>query len=581
MLLSGSELAYTVDEQTDCPANNPTGELCGTWQQSCVTGGFSKTDQSVELMLTGENELDGNVVMYKVYYTADTGCATAAGQSNEQLIIIGTGFYSRVMVQDVHEGLLMNFQTLQVTAFNNSDMIDLLNDVNYGCPCGGTWVAGQARKLPPRCPDKTCVAGNDLFGAGALAQPGYGIYSRGSDSSGNPSNKLQVSILKTTESDGIYPDGKFDQTSFPYDLAGECTTPEPSFDLCGQWTQPCMSDPIDDFVMQFTYDTSAGFDNGGKNTKYVLNRTDYAPNYGCDSNAELIIHQSGYITQTGAAIAVGNGVAVSLVPNVMVITPLTDDIATKLNQVCACGGTWASGTARSFNAACAAGTCSDASWMRQPLGVPAYGVLKRTGEAIRMTVFNETSTVGYQTPLLPFDFAFTLDASEPYCGDAPQPGPVPPPPAPPPPSPGPSPGPPSPGPSPPPPAPARFSCSAGNPPTCQVDAGGTYPDGSCGGACNPAPQVKGKGKKMEPGAVLLLIFFVFALTYFIGGMVMNYARSGGANGGTPTIPHVEFWKAIPGLVMDGCNFTFCQLCGTKSGGKYAQFGGMENTYGSL
>ena len=48
------------------------------------------------------------------------------------------------------------------------------------------------------------------------------------------------------------------------------------------------------------------------------------------------------------------------------------------------------------------------------------------------------------------------------------------------------------------------------------------------------------------------------------------------------IPHVEFWRGIPGLVAEGCNFTFTQRCGTKGKGPaYTSFGGkVDSDFGN-
>ena len=54
LLLEASELALVQDEDAGCPADSPQTEVCGTWLQSCVTGGFGSSDQTTELALTGQ-----------------------------------------------------------------------------------------------------------------------------------------------------------------------------------------------------------------------------------------------------------------------------------------------------------------------------------------------------------------------------------------------------------------------------------------------------------------------------------------------------------------------------------------------
>ena len=51
------------------------------------------------------------------------------------------------MVEGTHPGVLAEHTTIQVTAtdersIDERSMVDDLNDVQAGCPCGGTWVSG-------------------------------------------------------------------------------------------------------------------------------------------------------------------------------------------------------------------------------------------------------------------------------------------------------------------------------------------------------------------------------------------------------------------------------------------------------
>ena len=93
---------------------------------------------------------------------------------------------------------------------------------------------------------------------------------------------------------------------------------------------------------------------------------------------------------------------------------------------------------------------------------------------------------------------------------------------------------------------------------------------------------------LQGGDIFILLIFLTATIYFGGGMVLNYQRTGGMkNGGTPVIPHVTFWRAVPGLVADGFRFVFVDRFGTAGGGgtKYEAFGGpsggSEGGYGAL
>ena len=87
---------------------------------------------------------------------------------------------------------------------------------------------------------------------------------------------------------------------------------------------------------------------------------------------------------------------------------------------------------------------------------------------------------------------------------------------------------------------------------------------------------------MSDGSVAIMVFGGLGLLYFGSGMLINFLRSGGKNGGTPTVPNADFWRSLPGLVAEGCAFTVCQVCGTRTAGsRYARFGGGGDSYGSL
>ncbi|CAG9863556.1 unnamed protein product [Phyllotreta striolata] len=57
---------------------------------------------------------------------------------------------------------------------------------------------------------------------------------------------------------------------------------------------------------------------------------------------------------------------------------------------------------------------------------------------------------------------------------------------------------------------------------------------------------------MNGGSVFLLILFIVASVYLIGGALVLYFIRGAR--GAEVIPNVEFWKNLPGLVKDGIIF---------------------------
>ena len=60
----------------------------------------------------------------------------------------------------------------------------------------------------------------------------------------------------------------------------------------------------------------------------------------------------------------------------------------------------------------------------------------------------------------------------------------------------------------------------------------------------------------------------FAWPYFGGGYLYNVKRNGLS--GSEAIPNHGFWTALPGLIKDGCGFTWAKLRSGSSGeGSYA------------
>ncbi|CAH1109715.1 unnamed protein product [Psylliodes chrysocephalus] len=57
---------------------------------------------------------------------------------------------------------------------------------------------------------------------------------------------------------------------------------------------------------------------------------------------------------------------------------------------------------------------------------------------------------------------------------------------------------------------------------------------------------------MSGGSVFLLILFIVASIYIIGGAALLYFIRGAR--GVEMIPNIEFWKNLPGLVKDGAIF---------------------------
>jgi hypothetical protein len=409
--LDGIYSTKLQNTDADCPYNSPSYDFCGTWTRDCSADEFS-ADSTAMIVMTGDGEDDGQMLMYKQYFNPDTAC----DEGQVQLTIEARGYYSKMIVSDSHPGVLVGYKQILVTATDEGDMVDALNDPNNGCPCGGTWVAGVKRTLTT-CPSDSCP-GNEIFGAGTLGTPGYGLIQI-------TGGKLQMSVLQTTEADGIYPNGRYELSAFPFELDAACEPEEPQTTVCGNWAQPCQSDgAVTDFQVEFFYETMDSA------KSYTMSRSDYTPGTDCDDAPILTVTQAGKLTKTNQKAAVSNGLSVQLEPSTMTITPLSAEIVSRLQGVCACGITWAIGQPQTFTGACPDGTCTDTSWLRQPIGSTSYGSMRHMGESLRMTEFDADMTAGYQNDLQPYDYALSQLDSEPCKPQRPSPSP---------PSPGPSP----------------------------------------------------------------------------------------------------------------------------------------------
>lgn len=74
------------------------------------------------------------------------------------------------------------------------------------------------------------------------------------------------------------------------------------------------------------------------------------------------------------------------------------------------------------------------------------------------------------------------------------------------------------------------------------------------------------------GVVVLVLFFVGGAMYAGGGWFYNHRTKG--YGGSEALPHIEFWRTIPGLVADGVTFTRQTVSAKMQGG---EAGGAQHT----
>lgn len=75
-----------------------------------------------------------------------------------------------------------------------------------------------------------------------------------------------------------------------------------------------------------------------------------------------------------------------------------------------------------------------------------------------------------------------------------------------------------------------------------------YAPSACLALLRPAVVVEGLGT----GAILSIIILVTLFSYCTLGIVYNHFVRG--TRGTELIPNVDFWRQLPGLVMDGVRF---------------------------
>jgi len=70
------------------------------------------------------------------------------------------------------------------------------------------------------------------------------------------------------------------------------------------------------------------------------------------------------------------------------------------------------------------------------------------------------------------------------------------------------------------------------------------------------------GKQQEGlsgGAIILIVLLVCVVVYLVGGVLVNrYVRH---KEGPDLLPNREFWIMLPGLVKDGCYFTYTKIRG--------------------
>lgn len=89
-------------------------------------------------------------------------------------------------------------------------------------------------------------------------------------------------------------------------------------------------------------------------------------------------------------------------------------------------------------------------------------------------------------------------------------------------------------------------------PICQY-SGSFYHKNAC---INP----KSKSSGLSPGSIFLIVFFGTIVAYLSIGFVIKW-KIQGANPGPESIPQIEVWSQVPGLIVDGLRFTKQKMLG--------------------
>lgn len=99
---------------------------------------------------------------------------------------------------------------------------------------------------------------------------------------------------------------------------------------------------------------------------------------------------------------------------------------------------------------------------------------------------------------------------------------------------------------------SRCACVGG----CGEAVAAAGPAPAPGSGWDPFPQ-DGEGG-LSNGSIFLICMAVFIPCYCLGGVYINQKRG---ESGMEAVPHIEFWRDLPGLVSDGCTYFKALVCG--------------------
>ena len=90
----------------------------------------------------------------------------------------------------------------------------------------------------------------------------------------------------------------------------------------------------------------------------------------------------------------------------------------------------------------------------------------------------------------------------------------------------------------------------------------------------------GKGG-LSGGWIFIIVLIVVSFVYFAGGALFMRYRMGAS--GVEMVPNLTFWRDLPGLVKDGCSFSWQKVKGWVGGARGASLAssGTGSTYETI
>eukprot|EP00043_Microstomoeca_roanoka_P017619 m.184651 g.184651 ORF g.184651 m.184651 type:complete len:870 (+) comp16673_c1_seq1:139-2748(+) len=295
---------------------------CGKYASTCSAqlGAYVDSSMTIHGSYSGDFSLSFDV------YT-DTQCA----KGSYSVRGAGTWMDLNIVGQDNDQDRYwqVTYESVAVTTLND----DMTNRMNNGCPCGGTWVAGQERVLTS-CPPGTCHYTGWL---GGWTDPGTAGVEIGNAAFGfaeADGGKIALSFL-----DASYPTGmgfSSENIWLTINRVENCGPIRPSHDVCGAWEQRCNPAFVDgakSMSAELVYEGNTGdpYESGIYKEKVI-----YYAEQSC-GGALFSTETESTLQFDAASKRISGGLrSVRRVPYISV-RPLVPTAVTMLSQRCPCG----------------------------------------------------------------------------------------------------------------------------------------------------------------------------------------------------------------------------------------------------